>query len=154
MFSATSFMAARLRDGGDLDSADRSLLEAESGFERTWRPVPSWGLRADILSLDPGALSLMSGLSGVDGVSLKGASEPSQSLGHPPHPPLIRSDLTQVTQGPRNTASTPGSNVRTMATKEWSKTVRLFNCLSRVILVLFYKAACRVFVGLSFCHMK
>lgn len=72
-------------------------------------------LRADILSLDPGALSLMSGLSGLDGVSLhsleplqrlKGAQDP----GHLP-PPLIRPDPAHR-----------GSHVRTMATKERDKT--------------------------------
>ena len=35
--SATSYMAAMLRDGGDLDSADRSMLDAESVHERMFR---------------------------------------------------------------------------------------------------------------------
>lgn len=37
--SATSYMAAMLRDGGDLDSADRSMLDAESVHERMFRSV-------------------------------------------------------------------------------------------------------------------
>ena len=37
--SATSYMAAMLRDGGDLDSADRSMLDAESVHERMFRCV-------------------------------------------------------------------------------------------------------------------
>ena len=32
-----SYMAAMLRDGGDLDSADRSMLDAESVHERMFR---------------------------------------------------------------------------------------------------------------------
>ena len=106
-------MAAMLRDGGDLDSADRSMLDAESVHERMFRSGLGLSLRADILSLDPGALSLMSGLSGLDGVSLH-SLEPLQRLkcdpGHGP-PPLIRPDPAHR-----------GSHVRTMATKEWDKT--------------------------------
>ena len=67
-------------------------------------------LRADILSLDPGALSLMSGLSGLDGVSLHSLEALQRLKGpHASHgpPPLIRPDPTH-----------PPSNVRTMATKE------------------------------------
>ena len=37
--SATSYMAAMLRDGGDLDSADRSMLDSESVHERMFRSV-------------------------------------------------------------------------------------------------------------------
>ena len=70
-------------------------------------------LRADILSLDPGALSLMSGLSGLDGVSLYSLEALQRLKGpHDSHgpPPLIRPDPTH-----------PPSNVRTMATKERDK---------------------------------
>ena len=108
-------MAAMLRDGGDLDSADRSMLDAESVHERMFRSGLGLSLRADILSLDPGALSLMSGLSGLDGVSLH-SLDPLQRLKCPPDPghgppPLIMPDPAHR-----------GSHVRTMATKEWDKT--------------------------------
>ena len=72
-------------------------------------------LRADILSLDPGALSLMSGLSGLDGVSLH-SLEPLQRLKCPPDPGHGPPPLTRPDPAHR------GSHVRTMATKGRDKT--------------------------------
>ena len=87
-------MATMLRDGGDLDSVDRSLLDCELGHDRAFK-IPPFGVKADILSLDPGALSLMSGVS--DGVSLHSVSRLRSAP--PPAPPPAP------------------SNVRAMATK-------------------------------------
>lgn len=55
--SATSYMATLLRDGGDLDSMDRSLLDCELSNERYFKMSHN-GSRADIVSLDPTRLSL------------------------------------------------------------------------------------------------
>ena len=86
-------MATMLRDGGDLDSVDRSLLDCELGHDRAFK-IPPFGVKADILSLDPGALSLMSGVS--DGVSLHSVSRlrclPPDSA-PPPAPPPAPSNV-------------------------------------------------------------
>jgi len=42
MFSATSYMATLLKDGGDLDSMDRSLLECEMNNEGAFK-IPPFG---------------------------------------------------------------------------------------------------------------
>ena len=57
VFSARSYMATLLRDGADLDSVDRSLLDCELNNERFFKIAHS-GSRADIVSLDPTKLSL------------------------------------------------------------------------------------------------
>ena len=96
---------------------DVQVCDDDDNDDLTWMYRSGLGLslRADILSLDPGALSLMSGLSGLDGVSLH-SLEALQRLKCPPDPahgpgppPLIRPDPTHPPSG---------SNVRTMATKE------------------------------------
>ena len=97
-------MATMLRDGGDLDSVDRSLLDCELGHDRAFK-IPPFGVKADILSLDPGALSLMSGVS--DGASLHSVSRlrclppdsappPAPPPGPPPAPSNVRSMATKL----------------------------------------------------------
>ena len=89
-------MATMLRDGGDLDSVDRSLLDCELGHDRAFK-IPPFGVKADILSLDPGAPSLMSGVS--DGVSLHSVSRlrclPPDSA-PPPAPNNVRAMATKL----------------------------------------------------------
>ena len=107
-------MATLLKDGGDLDSVDRSLLDCETLANEKSFKVPPLGMRADIASLDPGQLSLMSVMSSSlgagDGASLHRLKCSRDSCsGNPLSPPLLSSSSTS--------SNSTGANVRTIATK-------------------------------------
>ena len=103
-------MATLLRDGDrDMDSVDRSMIDCELSHEKSFK-VPPFGMRADIASLDPGKLSLMSASLGAgDGASLHRlkCSRDSWTLLDDHH--LVSSSSTS--------SNSTGTNVRAIATK-------------------------------------
>ena len=70
-FSNTSYMASTLRDGCDIDSMDRSLLDCELLLASSSHPLDSSPL--PFLSLDPGKLVGQAG-SEAEGSSIRSSS--------------------------------------------------------------------------------
>ena len=102
-------MATLLRDGGDLDSVDRSMIDCELSNEKSFK-VPPFGMRADIASLDPGKLSLMSASLGAgDGASLHRLKCSRDSWTLLDDNPLVSSSSTS--------SNSTGTNVKAIATK-------------------------------------